>query len=75
MVGAESTINQYALPALIIVLNMSSVENIEWVAGNEDIITENFFAVIEPQIQKDESLKELARRVSTHFAPCTSSLT
>lgn len=64
MVGAQHTINQHALPALIIVLNGPTLENEEWVSGDPDAATRDFFTAIEREISENNSIRALAQKVS-----------
>ncbi|KAK0704631.1 hypothetical protein B0H67DRAFT_649061 [Lasiosphaeris hirsuta] len=43
MVGAQSTINQQALPALIIILNGPTLENPAWISGDPEAAAKDFY--------------------------------
>ncbi|VBB80788.1 Putative calcium-independent phospholipase A2 [Podospora comata] len=60
MAGAESTINQHALPALIIVLNGPTIEDEEWIHGSPEAVTDAFFKTIEEEISANEKIKNFA---------------
>ncbi|KAF0322510.1 patatin-like serine [Colletotrichum asianum] len=60
MIGAQSTINQQSLPALIIVLNGPFTQNEEWIFGDENAITSSFFSAIAAEITKSSRVRELA---------------
>ena len=64
MVGAQSTINQYALPALIIILNGSTLENENWISGDPEAATKDFFLAIEKEISENSDIRALAQKVS-----------
>jgi hypothetical protein len=64
MIGAQNTINQHALPALIIILNGPTLENEEWLSGHPDAATEDFFSAIEKEISENNYLRNLANKVS-----------
>lgn len=61
-VGAQNTINQYTLPALIIILNAPSVENEAWVSDDEDFLTREFFAAISEELEANDTLRALAKK-------------
>lgn len=63
LVGAHNTVNQCALPALIIVLNGPSVENEAWISEDHDATTRDFFIAIDREINEDTSLREMAKKV------------
>jgi hypothetical protein len=64
-VGAHNTVNQYALPALIIVLNGPTIENEAWVSDDQDAATRDFFMAIEKEISENATLREMANKVTT----------
>lgn len=63
LVGAHSTVNQYALPALIIVLNGPSIENETWISDDHDAATRDFFMSVEQEISENTTLREMAKKV------------
>lgn len=67
-VGAYNAVNQYALPALIIILNAPAVEDQRWVSEDQDQATEDFFKSVEQEIVENETLREMAKKV----CPCSS---
>ncbi|PVI06697.1 hypothetical protein DM02DRAFT_709324 [Periconia macrospinosa] len=83
-VGSHNTVNQYALPALIVILNGPTIENNAWLI-DDDAATNDFFMTIEHEIQEnnvlramalkhgDKSMKELLLRnfstVHVHYVP------
>ncbi|KAF3808980.1 hypothetical protein GCG54_00011172 [Colletotrichum gloeosporioides] len=60
MIGAQSTINQQSLPALIIVLNGPFIQNKNWLSGDEDAVTSSFFSAIDPEITENARVRKLA---------------
>ncbi|KAK6511350.1 hypothetical protein TWF481_000270 [Arthrobotrys musiformis] len=60
--GAQTTINQYTLPALIIILNAPIVENSDWVSDDQDAVTRDFFRVIENELEANDNLTGLASK-------------
>ncbi|KAF9887744.1 hypothetical protein FE257_009697 [Aspergillus nanangensis] len=60
MVGAQSTINQHALPALIIILNGPTLENEEWISGDLEAATKDFFSAVEKEITENNTIRSLA---------------
>ena len=63
LVGAHNTVNQYALPALIIVLNGPTIENEAWISDDHDVATRDFFTAIEKEISENTTLREMAKKV------------
>ncbi|EWZ80936.1 hypothetical protein FOWG_15265 [Fusarium oxysporum f. sp. lycopersici MN25] len=61
-VGVQNTINQHALPALIIVLNGPTLENEEWLGDDHEIVTDAFFQAIEKEISETTEFRELAQK-------------
>ncbi|ORY01181.1 hypothetical protein BCR34DRAFT_494078 [Clohesyomyces aquaticus] len=61
-VGAHNTINQYALPAIIIVLNGPTCENATWISEDQDAVTRDFFTAIEKEINENATLREMAKQ-------------
>lgn len=61
--GVKNAVNQYALPALIIILNGPALENEQWLRGDQERVTDDFFDAIEPELLKSSEFRELARRV------------
>ena len=63
LVGAHNTVNQYALPALIIVLNGPTIENEAWISDDYDVATRDFFTAIEKEISENITLREMVKKV------------
>jgi hypothetical protein len=63
MVGAQGSINQHSLPALIIILNGSTLENEAWVSDNHEVATTDFFRAIAQEIEENDKIQELASKV------------
>ncbi|KAF3093219.1 hypothetical protein TWF706_008832 [Orbilia oligospora] len=61
-IGAQHAINQYTLPALIIILNNSGIENEAWVSGDQNILTKYFFTTISGELNDNDSLRNLAMK-------------
>ncbi|KAK6510907.1 hypothetical protein TWF506_009995 [Arthrobotrys conoides] len=61
-IGAQTTINQDTLPALIIILNAPIVENTAWVSDDLDAVTRDFFRVIENELEANDGLRALASK-------------
>lgn len=61
--GAHNTINQFALPALIIILNAPTIENETWVSEDQSAITRDFFNVMENEISENATLRKMANKV------------
>ncbi|KAF7547599.1 hypothetical protein G7Z17_g7633 [Cylindrodendrum hubeiense] len=61
-VGAHNTVNQYALPALVIVLNGPTFENSAWISGDHEAATRDFFMAIEQEINKNTALRKMAKQ-------------
>jgi hypothetical protein len=74
MVGAQGTINQQALPALIIILNGPTLENENWVSGDPDAATKDFFSAIEKEISENSTIRALAQEVRQSAPLCVTSL-
>jgi hypothetical protein len=62
-VGAHNTVNQYALPALIIVLNSPGSENEAWLSDDSEAVTNDFFNAIEKEISEDATISAMAKKV------------
>lgn len=61
--GSQKAINQYALPALIIVLNAPTYENENWLQDDPDNVTDDFFNTIEPEMRATSEFRELAKKL------------
>ncbi|KAI1634568.1 hypothetical protein F4809DRAFT_665344 [Biscogniauxia mediterranea] len=61
-IGARNTVNQYALPALIIVLNGPNIENEAWISDDRDAATEDFFMAISSEIRENATFMEMASK-------------
>ncbi|KAK3936131.1 hypothetical protein QBC46DRAFT_367088 [Diplogelasinospora grovesii] len=62
LVGAHNTVNQSALPALIIVLNGPTIENEAWISDDHDAATRDFFMAVEQEINENATLREMAKK-------------
>lgn len=62
--GIQNTINQHALPALVIVLNGPTLNNEAWLGDDPEIVTDDFFKAIEKEINETSEFRELAKKVS-----------
>lgn len=65
-IGASHAVNQYALPAAIIILNGPPQENEAWISDDLDALTREFFQVIGDQIEKSAFVRDLAEQVITN---------
>jgi hypothetical protein len=65
-VGAQNTINQYSLPALIIILNAPTLENEAWVSDDPEAATRDFFHAVDEEIRENDKLRGLATKVCVH---------
>ena len=63
-VGAHHTVNQYALPAAIIILNGPQIEDETWVSDNLDALTHQFFSIVDQEIETNSALKAMAAKVN-----------
>ena len=66
LVGAKNTVNQYTLPALVIILNGPSVENESWISDDHDAATRDFFSAVEQEIRENAALRKMAKKVSSN---------
>jgi hypothetical protein len=64
-VAAQHAVNQYALPAAIIVLNGPPTSEEMWIAGDHDAMTNEFFKAVEEQITKSAFVRSLAAQVGS----------
>jgi hypothetical protein len=62
LVGARNAVNQFALPALVIILNGPSICNEAWVS-DPNRATEDFFASIQNEIGENITLRAMAEKV------------
>jgi hypothetical protein len=67
-IGAHHTVNQYALPAAIIVLNAPQIENESWVSDDPDALTWQFFDTISREIETNTRLRDMASKVRDHVS-------
>jgi hypothetical protein len=67
-IGAHHTVNQYALPAAIIVLNAPQMENESWVSDDPDALTWQFFDTISREIKTNTRLRDMASKVRDHVS-------
>jgi len=63
-IGAHNTVNQYVLPAAIIVLNQPTIEDKRWISADLGAATEDFFAVVEKEIEGNNKLRAMASKAS-----------
>lgn len=63
-IGAHNTVNQYVLPAAIIVLNQRTIEDKRWISADLGAATEDFFAVVEKEIEGNNKLRAMASKAS-----------
>ncbi|PNP76628.1 hypothetical protein FNYG_10047 [Fusarium nygamai] len=68
-VGVQNTINQHALPALIIVLNGPTLENEAWLGDDHEVVTDAFFQAIDKEISETTEFRELAQKARTINQP------
>lgn len=68
-VGVQNTINQHALPALIIVLNGPTLENEAWLGNDHEVVTDAFFQAIEKEISETTEFRELAQKARIFNQP------
>ena len=61
--GAQKSLNQYALPAAIIILNQATVEDEAWVSNNPDVATDDFFTALQKEVENNRELRALAKKV------------
>ena len=63
MVAAQNAVNQYALPAAIIVLNGSYDGRAEWVDGDPEHLTRRFLRIVEKMMTENAFIKDTAQQV------------
>lgn len=61
--GAQNALNQSALPAAIIIINAPDGESEDWVSEDLEAMTNQFFHDIDKELERDEELREMARKV------------
>lgn len=61
--GAGKSLNQYALPAAIIIINQPTTEFPRWTTIDTEVATEEFFISIESELQSNNALKAIAKKV------------
>jgi hypothetical protein len=61
--GAKKSLNQYALPAVIIIINKSTTEYPEWIGEDTGQATRDFFKRTEGELNSNNDLKALAEKV------------
>lgn len=62
-IGAQHAINQYALPAAIVVLNGPPQESEFWISDDVETLTREFFKIIGDSIDKNAFIRSLASQV------------
>jgi hypothetical protein len=68
-VGAHNTVNQYALPAAVIVLNQPTIEDKRWISDNQEAATTDFFMVVDKEIKENSKLRAMAAEVGISKQP------
>lgn len=68
--GARKSLNQFALPAAIIVINQPSTEFPRWTTTDIESATDDFFISIESELQENNDLKALAKKVRLNILFC-----
>lgn len=61
--GARKALNQYALPAAIIIINQPTIEFPRWTTTDTEVATNDFFDSIESEMQSNNDLKAIAEKV------------
>ena len=64
-VGARNAVNQYSLPALVVIINGPTIENPpqSWLSDDLDAATKSFFNHINEEINTNATLQALAKEV------------
>ena len=62
-VAAQHAVNQYALPAAILVLNGPPDGRAAWMGDDVDALTDEFFSAVESQIEESTFVKGVAEQV------------
>lgn len=65
--GARKSLNQYALPAAIIIINQPTTEFPRWTTSDTEVATNEFFISIESELQSNNDLKAIAHKVRPEF--------
>ncbi|OCL06979.1 hypothetical protein AOQ84DRAFT_258516, partial [Glonium stellatum] len=60
--GAHHTVNQYALPAAVIVLNAPPIEDERWVSDDLDALTDDFFKQVDKELKENKKLRKKAKK-------------
>lgn len=61
--GAGKSLNQYALPAAVIIINQPTTEFPSWTTTDTEVATNEFFISIESELQSNNALKAIAKKV------------
>jgi hypothetical protein len=61
-IGAQNTLNQYALPVAIIILNQPTVEDERWISEDQYAATRDFFSSVEQEIVENATLARWLER-------------
>ena len=62
-VAAQHAVNQYALPAAILVLNGPPAGKAAWMSDDPNALTDEFFRAVESQLTESAFVKSLAEQV------------
>lgn len=62
-VGARKSLNQYTLPAVIIIINQPTTDFPRWTTTDTEVATNDFFDTIESEVQSNNDLKAIAAKV------------
>lgn len=65
--GARKSLNQYSLPAAIIIINQPTTEFPRWTTIDTEVATNEFFISIKSEMQSNHDLKAIANKVSHNF--------
>ena len=65
-VAAQHAVNQYALPAAILVLNGPPTGKPSWMSDDQNVLTNEFFKVVEADMTENAFVKDLAEQVFIH---------
>lgn len=62
-IAAQHAVNQYALPAAVLVLNGPPTGKLDWMGEDTNALTEEFFRAVEGQMTESAFVKDLAEQV------------
>ena len=60
----HNTVSQYVLPAAIIILSQPTIEDKRWISADLGAATEDFFDVVEKEIEGNNKLRAMASKAS-----------